>query len=60
MANNLVGHFNGIVKHIQTSFAGTAAAAEGHYQNIGIVQLAVFTGADDGITAAKCTADAVI
>ena len=60
VADNLVGHLNGIVKHIKTCFAGTTAAAEGHYQNICIVQLAVFTGADDGVVTAERAADAVI
>lgn len=53
MADNLVGHLDGIVKHIQACFTGTAAAAEGHYQNIGIVELAVFTCADFGVVTAK-------
>ena len=60
VADNLVGHFNGIVKHIKACFAGTTATAEGHYQNICIVKLAVFTGADFGVVTAKSTADTVV
>ena len=60
MTDNLVGHLDGIVKHIQACFAGTAAAAEGHYQNIGIVELVVFTCADFGVVTAKSTADTVV
>ena len=45
---------------IQACFAGTTAAAEGHYQNIGIVELAVFTCADFGVVTAKSAADTVV
>ena len=60
VADNFVSHLDGIIKHIQTSFAGTTAAAEGHYQNICVIELTVFTGADFCVVTAKSTADTVV
>jgi hypothetical protein len=60
MPQNFVGHADGVVKHIQAGFTGTAAATEGDDHDVGVFKFFVTAGADVGIPAADGTADTIV
>ena len=60
MGNDFLSHADRIVEHVEARFAGLAAAAKGHDQDVGVIEFFIAAGADLGIVAAQGAADAVV